>query len=185
MIRTLLEGNTTRAQQCKQAQILLNPFITSKTITSPVSSRMGTQFSIQYGSDDKNSTLGAKLTAYRLEVSRVSQVPAGERNFHVFYHLLSGTSSAERDHVDLKSAVRYRYLGHPSQKTIKEVSDNEGFTNMKMAFKKLGFGKSDAANVCQVLAAIMHLGQLEFHEKKSDSIDHCTVKNRDTLETVA
>jgi chitin synthase len=186
ILRTLLELNRTLAEQCKQAQILLNPFITSKTITSPVSSRMGTQVSVQYATtDDTFNPVGVKFTGYRLEQSRVSHVPPGERNFHILYHLLSGTSAAERDHLDLKNSTRYRYLGHPSQKQIKEISDQDGFTLMKMAFKKLGFGKSDAASVCQVIAAIVHLGQLEFAEKKSDSVDHCTVKNRDTLETVA
>jgi len=186
LLRGLLEYNGTLAEQTKQAQILLSPFITSKTITSPVSSRMGTQISVQYANaDDSYTPVGVKFTGYRLEQARVSHVPPGERNFHVFYHLLSGTSNVEREHVDLRPATRYRYLGHPSQKQIKEISDTEGFTSMKMAFKKLGFGKSDAASVCQVLAAILHLGQLEFSEKKSDSIDHCTVKNRDALETVA
>ena len=174
------------AEQCKQAQILLSPFITSKTITSPVSSRLGTQISVQYASTDSIfAPIGVKFTGYRLEQARVTLVPPGERNFHVFYHLLSGTSSQEREHIDLKISTRYRYLGHPSQKQIKEISDQESFTNMKMAFKKLGFGKSDAASVCQVLAAILHLGQLEFSEKKSDSTDYCTVKNRDSLDTVA
>ena len=186
ILRMLLELNGTLAEQCKQAQLLLNPFITSKTITSPTSSRMGTQITVQYATtDDTFAPVGVRFNGYRLEQSRVSHVPPGERNFHVFYHLLSGTSSAEREHLDLKTSTRYRYLGHPSQKQIKEVSDQEGFTSMKMAFKKLGFGKSDAASVCQVLAAILHLGQLEFTEKKSDSTDHCTVKNRDSLETVA
>jgi len=186
ILRSLLTTNARLMDQVKQAQILLNPFITSKTITSPVSSRMGTQITLQHASaDDTFSAVGAKITGYRLETSRVSHVPPGERNFHVFYHLLGGTTAAEREHVDLKSSARYRYLGHPSQKTIKEISDHEGFTTMKMAFKKLGFGKSDAANVCQVLAAILHLGQLEFAEKRSDSTDYCTVKNRETLDTVA
>ena len=182
----LLEFNGTLAEQAKQAQILLSPFVTSKTITSPVSSRMGTQISVQYANaDDTHTPVGVKFIGYRLDQARVSHVPPGERNFHVFYHLMSGTSTVEREHVDLRTGTRYRFLGHPSQKQIKEISDTEGFTSMKMAFKKLGFGKSDAASVCQVLAAILHLGQLEFAEKKNDSTDHCTVKNRDALETVA
>lgn len=147
---------------------------------------MGTQFTVQYATQDEAiAPVGLKITGYRLEQSRVSQVPPGERNFHVFYHLLGGTSAVERERIDLKPSARYRYLGHPSQKSIKEVSDVEGFKVMKMAFKKLGFEKSDAANVCQLLAAILHLGQLEFTEKRTDSTDHCTVKNRDTLDTVA
>src|SRR5262249_24252371 len=151
----LLETNGTLTEQCRQAQILLSPFTTTKSITSTVSSRMGTQISVQYAAtDDTFAPVGIKVTGYRLEQSRVSHVPPGERNFHVFYHLLNGTSSAERDHIDLKNNARYRYLGHPSQKVLKVISDQEGFTTMKMAFKRLGFGKSDAANVCQVLAAI-------------------------------
>jgi chitin synthase len=178
--------NGTLAEQCKQAQILLNPFVTSKTITSSVSSRIGSQVTVQYAiTDDAYAPVGVKFAGYRLEQSRVSHVPPGERSFHVFYHLLTGMSNAEREHVDLKTSVRYRYLGHPSQRSLKEISDQDGFNTMKMAFKKLGFARGDAANVCQVLAAIMHLGQLEFAEKKSDSADHCTVKNRDALDTVA
>ena len=188
MLRTLLELNGTLAEQVKQAQFLLNPFITAKTITSPVSSRMGTHISVQYAAteDQAFTPIGIKFhQGYRLEQARISHVPPGERNYHVFYHLLSGTSAAEREHLDLRTSARYRFLGHPSQKQIKEVNDADAFTTMKMAFKKLGLGKSDAANVCQVLAAILHLGQLEFQEKKTDSTDYCTVKNRDTLETVA
>jgi chitin synthase len=185
-LRTLATGNSTLQEQCKQAQILLTPFITSKTVTSPVSSRMGLQLTVQYSATDETYTpAGAKFTGYRLEQSRVTHVPPGERNFHVFYHLLTGMSSTEREHVDLRPTARYRYMGHPSQKQIKEISDHEEFISMKMAFKKLGFGKSDAANVCQVLAAILHLGQLEFSEKKTDSTDYCTVKNREALETAA
>jgi chitin synthase len=147
---------------------------------------MGMHATIQYSrTEDTFTPSGVKFTGYRLEQSRVSHVPPGERNFHVFYYLLNGTSSAEKDHIDLRPTLRYRYLGHPSQKQIKEISDHEEFTTMKMAFKKLGFGKSDAANVCQLLAAILHLGQIEFAEKRGDSTDHCTVKNRDILETVA
>jgi chitin synthase len=188
ILRTLLEPNGTLAEQVKQAQLLLSPFITAKTITSPVSSRMGTHISVQYASTEDQSFIpvGVKFhPGYRLEQARVSQVPPGERNYHVFYHLLAGTSAAEREHLDLKTSARYRFLGHPSQKSIKEVSDSDGFTTVKMAFKKLGFGKSDAASVCQVLAAILHLGQLEFQEKKTDTTDYCTVKNRDTLDAVA
>ena len=143
---------------------------------------MGLQLTTQYS---QSVPVGFKVEGYRLEHSRVTNIPPGERTFHIFYHMLSGMSSAELGHVDLKSNARYRYLGHPSQRQCKEVNDADGFTHVKMAFKRLGFGKTDAANVCQVLAAILHLGQLEWMEKKNDQSDYCTVKNRDTLETVA
>jgi len=182
LLTDLLQLNPTLREQVKQAQFLLSPFITSKTITSPVSSRMGLELTAQYSS---SVPVGFKVTGYRLEQSRVTNIPPGERTFHIFYHMLSGMSSTELGHVDLKSNARYRYLGHPSQKQSKEVNDLDGFNSVKMAFKRLGFGKTDAANVCQVLAAILHLGQLEWMEKKNDQSDYCTVKNRDTLETVA
>ncbi len=40
---------------------------------------------------DKNTNkiLGAKVTNYLLEKSRVSFISSEERNFHIFYHLIS------------------------------------------------------------------------------------------------
>jgi chitin synthase len=128
---------------------------------------------------------------HRLERSRVAAVPTGERSFHVLYYLLAGTSAAEKAHLglDTLSAVsdimhhpsqagnrnsvgasqkRWRYLGHPTQLKV-GINDAEGFQLFKTALRKLEFPRSEIAEICQVLASIMHIGQLEF-ETSADTL---------------
>jgi hypothetical protein len=53
---------------------------------------------------------GSKIDNYLLEKSRVTGPSALERNFHVFYLLLSGTTPAERAALHLTRALDYHYL---------------------------------------------------------------------------
>jgi chitin synthase len=114
-----------------------------------------------------------------LERSRVASVPTGERSFHVLYYLLAGTSAAEKDHLGLnlghnhvtteagnRSSLaagpkRWRYLGHPTQLKV-GINDTEGFQHFKTALRKLEFPRTEIAEICQILASILHIGQLEF-----------------------
>ena len=114
----------------------------------------------------------------------MADVPTGERSFHVLYYLLAGTSAAEKTHLGLdthgtlsntvhhpsQSAQRHstggqqrrwRYLGHPTQLKV-GINDAEGFQLFKTALRKLEFPRSEIAEICQVLASILHIGQLEF-----------------------
>lgn len=141
-------------------------------------------------------------------------MPPGERNYHVLYYLLAGTSSAEKEHLglDLGTGVtsgagnrtslgaqkRWRYLGHPSQLKV-GVNDSEGFQHFKTALRKLEFPRDEIAHICEVLAAIMHIGQLEFHTAQattpaadeSGGYGHeggeevTVVKNKEVLDVVA
>ena len=159
--------------------------------------------------------LGGKLLDHRLERSRVASVPTGERNFHVLYYLLAGTSAAEKRHLGLDSVStisneastrasltggqkRWRYLGHPTQLKV-GVDDNGGFHHFKTALRKLEFPRSEIAEICQVLASILHIGQLDFMTSQSTTPaadesggysheggeDITVVKNKDTLALVA
>lgn len=161
--------------------------------------------------------IGGKLLDHRLEKARLTAVPTGERSFHILYYLLAGTSAAEKDHLGLgntssissasgglhRSASvagqkRWRYLGHPTQLKV-GINDAEGFQHFKTALRKLEFPRSEIADICQILAAILHIGQLEFGTgqrtltaaEESGGYSHeggelvTNVKNRDTLEHIA
>lgn len=153
---------------------------------------------------------------HRLERSRISHVPTGERSFHVLYYLLAGTSAAEKSHLGLNgytnittsgtglgrsasvSQKRWRYLGHPTQMRV-GINDAEGFQHFKTALRKLEFPRAEIAEICQVLAAILHIGQLEFGTgqatltaaEESGGYSHeggesvTVVKNTETLALVA
>jgi len=43
----------------------------------------------------------SKTLDYYLERNRVAAVPSGERNFHIFYHLVAGASPEERQHLHI------------------------------------------------------------------------------------
>lgn len=198
------------------AAFVFDTLTTTKSVTTPTASKAGLFFELQYDTSSAlhPTLIGGKLLDHRLERSRVARVPPGERNFHILYYLLAGTSPAEKDHLGLNSGhsnnpvhnrqsgsdaqKRWRYLGHPSQLKV-GINDAEGFQHFKTALRKLEFPREDIARICEVLAAILHIGQLEFTSTQSttpapdDSGGYSheggeeitTVKNREVLETVA
>lgn len=192
------------------AAFLFDTLTTTKSVTTPTASKAGLFLELQY--DNMSTTLiGGKVLDHRLERSRVASVPTGERNFHIFYYLLAGTSAAEREHLGLniigsathtvghRSSVagkRWRYLGHPTQLKV-GINDADGFDHFKTALRKLEFPRDEIAEICQVLACIMHIGQLEFQSSHYSRIagddsgpmdggdEMIVVKNRDILTIIA
>ena len=117
----------------------------------------------------------------------------------MLYYLLTGTSAAEKTHLGFDGpGTRWKYLGHPTQLKV-GVNDTEGFQLFKTALRKLEFPRSEIAEICQILASILHIGQLEFETTSStmatadDSggFSHegaqttTTVKNKDVLGIIA
>ncbi|KAK4631096.1 Chitin synthase 5 [Fulvia fulva] len=199
------------------AAFVFDSLTTTKSVTTTTASKAGLFFELQY---DTANTLhpelvGGKVLDHRLERSRVATVPAGERNFHILYYLLAGTSPAEKEHLGLElgSSIahgagnrkslaggqkRWRYLGHPSQMKV-GINDAEGFQHFKTALRKLEFPREEVAHLCEVLAAILHIGQLEFTTSQSTTPapdesggygaeggeEITVVKNKDVLAVVA
>lgn len=155
-------------------------------MASVSASRAGHVLELQYGKDA--TLIGANILDYRLERARVTHVPTGERNFHVFYYLIAGMSDSEREHLALDDihSARYKFLGHHTQMKV-GIDDRARFTALKSAFRSLEFSRTDIANICQVLAAIIHIGQLSFRSTGSDGTrgPSTVVDNVETLEYIA
>ena len=176
-------SSTPLSTKISLATFVFDTLTTTKSVTTPTASKAGLFLELQYdGLSATNPTLiGGKLLDHRLERSRIASVPTGERSFHVLYYLLAGTTAAEKAHLGLdmpgmvtdggsasglrSSAViahrRWRYLGHPTQLKV-GINDTEGFQHFKTALRKLEFPRSEIAEICQILATILHIGQLEF-----------------------
>ncbi|KAL2159425.1 hypothetical protein VTH06DRAFT_2430 [Thermothelomyces fergusii] len=197
----LNRSSTPLSAKVSLAAYVFDTLTTTKTATTPTASKAGLFYELQY--DTTSSTnpvlLGAKLLDHRLERSRITDVPTGERNFHVLYYLLAGTSPAEKAHLGFDTPQkRWKYLGHPTQLKV-GINDAEGFQLFKTALRKLEFPRSEIAEICQILASILHIGQLEFETTSDTTVtgddsggfSHeggqtvTTVKNKDVLGIVA
>lgn len=179
-------SSTPLSTKLSLAAFVFDTLTTTKSLTTPTASKAGLFYELQYdASSTANPTLiGGKLLDHRLERSRIASVPTGERSFHVLYYLLAGTSPAEKSHLGLDAPglaaeggngnrtsgtighKRWRYLGHPTQLKV-GINDTEGFQHFKTALRKLEFPRSEIAEICQILACILHIGQLEFHSTQA------------------
>jgi chitin synthase len=182
MLRSLLGFSATPlSKKIEHANFVFEAFTTTKSLTTPIASKSGLLLELQYNTSTTHATLlGAQFLAHRLERSRIASVPTGERNYHVLYYLLAGTSIAEKKHLHLDlvgdgaagnrsslgSNKRWRYLGHPTQLKV-GIDDPKGFQDFKTALRKLEFGKESIAGICEIMATILHIGQLEFETGQS------------------
>lgn len=201
LLSALLDKSSTPlSAKLSLAAYIFDTLTTTKTATTPTASKSGLFYELQY--DTSSSThpvlIGGKVLDHRLERSRITDVPTGERNFHILYYLLAGTSEAEKAHLGLDGAKRWKYLGHPTQLKV-GINDADGFQLFKSALRKLEFPRGDIAEICQVLAAILHIGQLEFESTSNTSatgddsggfsydggVTSTTVKNKDVLAIIA
>ena len=213
-------SSTPLSTKISLATFAFDTLTTTKSVTTPTASKAGLFLELQYDASSSSSPtlIGGKLLDHRLERSRIASVPTGERSFHVLYYLLAGTTAAEKAHLGLdmpgfvtegdrtsgfrSSAVvtqrKWRYLGHPTQLKV-GINDAEGFQHFKTALRKLEFPRSEIAEICQILATILHIGQLEFITSQTTTPapdesggysheggeDVTVVKNKEVLQIIA
>ncbi|OCH90496.1 glycosyltransferase family 2 protein [Obba rivulosa] len=174
------------AHQVPAAEFVLETFGNSRTLFNPNASHFGKYTELQF--TDRGRLCGIKTLDYYLERNRVAGAPSGERNFHIFYYLVAGSSAEERQHLHLAEKATYRYLGQRAAVGHAHGGRDEDavrFDQLKMALKNVGFSKRHVAQTCQVIAAILHLGNLEFTFDRQRNEDAAVVRNTDVLDIVA
>jgi myosin I len=67
-----------------------------------------------------------------LEKSRVTFQTKGERNFHIFYQLLCGSSEEEKKKLHLLSPDNYEYLSKSGCLTIENVDDADEYKDTRV-----------------------------------------------------
>ncbi|KAH6681143.1 chitin synthase [Plectosphaerella plurivora] len=172
----LNKSSTPLSTKVSLAAYVFDTLTTTKTATTPTASKAGLFYELQYDTATTTNPvlIGGKLIDHRLERSRITDIPTGERNFHILYYLLAGTSAAEKAHLGFEDSAgsqrRWKYLGHPTQLKV-GINDAEGFTVFKNALKKLEFPRSEIAEICQVLASVLHIGQLDFESTSNTQVN--------------
>ncbi|KAK6205451.1 P-loop containing nucleoside triphosphate hydrolase protein [Scheffersomyces amazonensis] len=147
-----------------RANPILESFGNAKTVKNNNSSRFGKFIEIFFSS--KGEINGANIDYYLLEKSRVVHQNKDERNYHIFYQFLKGYDQLANFGLN-KDISTYKYLEN-SLVTIAKVDDFKDFNLLVEAFKIVGFSNDEINHIFQLLAIILHLGNLEFTSWKSE-----------------
>ncbi|KAF7471632.1 hypothetical protein GHT09_017294 [Marmota monax] len=132
----------------------------AKTTRNDNSSRFGKYTEISF--DERNQIIGANMRTYLLEKSRVVFQSENERNYHIFYQLCASAQQSEFKHLKLGSAEEFNYTRMGGSTVIEGVNDRADMVETQKTFKLLGFKEDFQMDVFKILAAILHLGNVQI-----------------------
>uniref|UniRef100_A0A8C2D6B4 Unconventional myosin-Va n=1 Tax=Cyprinus carpio TaxID=7962 RepID=A0A8C2D6B4_CYPCA len=148
-----------------------NPIMESignaKTTRNDNSSRFGKY--IEIGFDKKYHIIGANMRTYLLEKSRVVFQADEERNYHIFYQLCASGHLPEFKALKLGKADDFHYTKQGRNPVIDGIDDAKEMSTTRNAFTLLGVNESYQLGLFQILASILHLGNVEVKDRDSDS----------------
>ncbi|XP_052457931.1 unconventional myosin-Ie isoform X3 [Carassius gibelio] len=161
-----VSGGGPRVQHVKdiilQSNPLLEAFGNAKTVRNNNSSRFGKYFEIQFSSGGEPD--GGKISNFLLEKSRVVMRNPGERSFHIFYQLIEGASGDQKSSLGITKLDYYSYLNQSGSYKVDDINDKHDFQETLHAMEVIGISGMDRSMVLQIVAGILHLGNIGFKE---------------------
>ncbi|XP_046892633.1 myosin IEb [Hypomesus transpacificus] len=162
-----VSGGGAKVQHVKdiilQSNPLLEAFGNAKTVRNNNSSRFGKYFEIQFSRGGEPD--GGKISNFLLEKSRVVSQNQGERNFHIYYQVLEGASKAQRENLGITTPDYYLYLNQSGTYTVEDVNDKKELADTMEAMSVVGLSLDEQDTVLQIVAGILHLGNIAFREE--------------------
>ncbi|NXA24972.1 MYO1F protein, partial [Ibidorhyncha struthersii] len=183
-----------------QSNPLLEAFGNAKTVRNNNSSRFGKYFEIQFSRGGEPD--GGKISNFLLEKSRVVSQNECERNFHIYYQLIEGASQEQRQNLGIMSPDYYYYLNQSDTYQVEGTDDRSDFHETMVgawegespklaaarrgltgspcpqnAMQVIGIRGEDQQLVLQIVAGILHLGNISFREEGN----YARVENADSL----
>ncbi|XP_057248607.1 myosin-15 isoform X3 [Beta vulgaris subsp. vulgaris] len=155
-------GDRSVEQQVLESNPLLEAFGNARTVRNDNSSRFGKFVEIQFDIDGRIS--GAAIRTYLLERSRVVQITDPERNYHCFYQLCASKEESEK--YKLEHPSQFHYLNQSNVYELDGVSNRDEYLKTRRAMTIVGISDDEQEAIFRVLAAILHLGNVEFSPGK-------------------
>jgi len=177
-----------------QAQPILESFGNAVTMRNNNSSRFGKYNSIFF--DEDGTLCDASVTTYLLESSRVVVHAKRERTYHCFYEMLSGLPDEKLKKLHLDRAKLYLLLANEGQASATQEEtaeekrfhaqfkdlDIRNFNRLCVALRDVGFSEEDIDLTFQVLAGLVHLGDLSGAERDDDDESATIQLDEETLQ---
>lgn len=147
--------------------------------------------------NERGRMIGAKTLSYFLDKTRVTgqsssssaaTITTDAGNFNIFYYLLAGVSPEEKAQLQLINTEpsQYNYLSKYKKRTLNLAQDSIEFEELKKSLKSSGFRKEHIGRIIQLVATILHLGNLTFLDPVGTGTQEAAfVKNTEQLEIVA
>ncbi|XP_063001784.1 unconventional myosin-Ie-like [Elgaria multicarinata webbii] len=174
-----VSGGGPKVQHVKDIILKSNPLLeafgNAKTVRNNNSSRFGKYFEIQFSRGGEPD--GGKISNFLLEKSRVVNQNPGERSFHIYYQLLEGASPEQREELGITTPDYYYYLNQSAAYKVDDMNDHQEFQETLAAMEVVGLSGEEQALVLQIVAGILHLGNITFRE----SGNYAVVESEDFL----
>ncbi|KAH7027795.1 P-loop containing nucleoside triphosphate hydrolase protein [Microdochium trichocladiopsis] len=159
-------GESGEIKQIKDMVLATNPLLESfgnaKTLRNNNSSRFGKYLQIHFNTNGE--PVGADITNYLLEKTRVVGQIMNERNFHIFYQFAKAAPENYRTTFGIQQPETYAYLSRSKCYNVDGIDDVAEFRDTLNAMKVIGLSQAEQDDVFRMLAAILWTGNVHFVE---------------------
>ncbi|KAL1510024.1 hypothetical protein ABEB36_004680 [Hypothenemus hampei] len=201
LLKFLCEGGGAGPIESKilDANPILEAFGNAKTTRNNNSSRFGKFIEVHF--DKKFQVAGGHISHYLLEKSRICSSLGEERSYHIFYMLMAGGPESLRQKLYLTKPDDFNYLkygctryfaksssekiisaaqksvSHTKQGPLRDIliDDVEDFKELDLALTRIGASEQERLQIYATVAAVLHLGNIEFEDNPEDTRGGCRV----------
>nr|XP_025708236.1 myosin-IIIb [Callorhinus ursinus]XP_025708928.1 myosin-IIIb [Callorhinus ursinus] len=182
-------NNQTLREKILQVNSLVEAFGNACTAINDNSSRFGKYLEMMF--TPTGAVMGARISEYLLEKSRVIKQAVGEKNFHIFYYIYAGLYHQKKlSEFRLPEEKPPRYIADETGRVIHDITSKESyrrqFEAIQHCFRIIGFTDKEVHSVYRILAGILNIGSIEFAAISSQhQTDKSEVPNAEALESAA